>query len=716
MHKRSKIIFLLAFLGVILLASIPVFIILKGRYSQRLESFVGQVGNRQKNLEHIERVITLLNAAENNFRIYTLTGEKPRAALYRRELMEVSDLLNKISTQYSKDGNLDGLVAQKKAEMELVLQASVFSDSLWEQALYLESNPDQFRFYSPGKFRASHEEDSKSQDSSIVESYLVYQRQHKGLLGRLKEAILNDGDPYADSIRRIRMMGVQEGGQRKAPRGRDLDTTRISVNLWSQVLNQLNGARGGLDAQKLALLRSNEALFSQINLIMASIRQREFQMIERRDKAIAIHAQDLLKEFKGKKILMASFIIILALIILWFIWQFYRNGELLLDAKRKAENFAHLKTTFAATVSHEVRGLTHAINASVEALNDKQPFSRRKELIQNMQQSWETLLVMLNNILDYTRMEQNGTPPPKAPFSPAKAVSAAMNTMKTRAETKSLKMETMLALPDGLTVLGNEGQFSQVLINLVGNAIKFTASGSITVRVFSEDKSPEEILLTVSVKDTGRGMERKHLAIIFNEFQQIDSENDDRVPHGSGLGLAIVKKIIEQHSGKIEVKSEPGKGSEFTFRIPYKIARPLGQVPTSKATAKDVLSGLRVLMVENDLLHRKYLNMLLAKAHVKTLEASDGKEALELLGTHDVDIVLTDINMPGMNGLELARKIRTHPLVQNQSIPIVALTGTISEEDIQRFREVGMNDYLVKPFTPEDLLRKLSEIMASVGG
>lgn len=715
MHKSSRVIFLLAVLGVILLASIPVYIILKGSYSQRMESFVGQVGNRQNNLQHIERVITLLNAAENNFRIYTLTGEKPRAALYSRELMEVSDLLVKITTHDNKDSNLDGMLAQKKAEMRLVLQASVYSDSLWEQALYLQSNPDDFRFYSPGKLPVALGDDSRSRDSSIVESYLVYQRQHKGLLGRLKDAILDDAGPHADSIRKIKMVGVQEGRQRNAPRGRDLDTTQISVNLWSQVLNQLNSARGGLQAKTLSLLRSNEVLFNQLKLIMASVRQREFQMIESRDQAIAVHAQDLLKEFKGKKILMASFIIILALIILCFIWQFYKNGEVLLDAKRKAENFAHLKTTFAATVSHEVRGLTHAINASVEALNDKQPFSRRKELIQNMQQSWETLLVMLNNILDYTRMEQHGNAPAQAPFSPGKVVLAAMNTMKTRAETKSLKMETMLALPDGLTVLGNEGQFSQVLINLLGNAIKFTASGSISVRVLSEEKSPEEILLTVVVKDTGRGMEKKHLAIIFNEFQQIDSEKDEQVPHGSGLGLAIVKKIVQQHGGKIEVKSEPGKGSAFTFRIPYKIVGSPKQLPTPKAGAQDVPPGLRVLMVENDLLHRKYVHMLLTKAHVKTMEASAGKEALELLATHEPDVVLTDINMPEMNGFELALQIRNHPSIQNRSIPIVALTGTISEEDIQRFREVGINDYLVKPFTPKDLLRKLSEVTASVG-
>jgi CheY-like chemotaxis protein len=119
-------------------------------------------------------------------------------------------------------------------------------------------------------------------------------------------------------------------------------------------------------------------------------------------------------------------------------------------------------------------------------------------------------------------------------------------------------------------------------------------------------------------------------------------------------------------------------------------------------------------MVENDLLHRKYLGMLLKKAHMVVMEASDGQSALEMLETREVDVVLTDINMPGMNGYELVMRIRRHPTLSNPSVPVIALTGTASEEDIARFREVGMNDYMVKPFTPKDLLRKLSDIMSSV--
>ena len=714
MQKRSKVTFLLASLGVILLASIPVFVILTGGYSQRLEGLIGRIGTRQNNLQRIEEVFTLLYSAENNFRIYTLTRDEPRATLYRHQLMEISGLLDEISVQYAQDSSLGDMLDQKKTEMALLLSANVYSDSLWEQALYLESHPGDFLFYSPVTPATGHPATEATDDSSIVESYLVYQRRHKGLLGRIKDAILDNGTVRADSIRTVKTIGVRDDEAKRRAGAKELDTTQISVNLWSNVLDQLNSARGGLQAKDMALLRSNEAMFSELKSAMNRIRRHEFELVDSQNQAAARHTRELLNEFRGKRILMAAFIIILALIILWFIWRFYKNGELLLDAKRKAENFARLKTTFAATASHEIRGLTHAINASVETLNEKQPFSRKKETLQNMQQSWETLLAMLNNILDYTRIEQAGGGISRAPFSPGKAIRTVLTTMKARAKNKSLDLVAVVELPERLAVLGNEGQFTQILINLLGNALKFTFEGSVTLKAFSEKTASGEILLTVSIKDTGRGMEKKHLAVIFNEFQQIDPEKDERVPQGSGLGLAIVKKIIEQHAGKIDVKSEPGKGSEFTFQIPYTPAPDWDDYPGPQPAAGEAPQGLRVLMVENDLLHRKYLGMLLKKAHMVVMEASDGQSALEVLETREVDVVLTDIHMPGMDGYELVMRIRRHTGLQNPSVPVIALTGTASEEDIARFREVGMNDYMVKPFTPKDLLRKLSDIMSSV--
>lgn len=713
MQKRSKVAFLLAFLGVILLASIPVFVILTGGYSQRLEGLIDRIGTRQNNLQRIENVFTLLYSAENNFRIYTLTRDESRATLYRHQLMEISGMLDEISEQYARDSSLEGMLEQKKVEMALLLRANVYSDSLWEQALYLESHPSEFLFYAPGTATRGRAAEA-TEDSSIVESYLVYQRRHKGLLGRIKDAILDNGTLRADSIRTVKTIGVRDDGAGRLARRTGLDTAQIGVNLWSNVLDQLNSARGGLRAKDMTLLRSNETMFSELKSAMGSIRQHEFELVDSQNQAAARHTRELLNEFRSKRILMASFIIILAMIILGFIWQFYKNGELLLDAKRKAENFARLKTTFAATASHEIRGLTHAINASVETLNEKQPFSRKKETLQHMQQSWETLLAMLNNILDYTRIEQAGGGVSRAPFSPGDAIRTVMTTMKARAKNKSLDLVALVELPERLSVVGDEGQFTQILINLLGNALKFTFEGSVTLKAFSEKMAPREILLTVSIKDTGRGIEKKHLAIIFNEFQQIDPEKDERVPQGSGLGLAIVKKIIEQHAGKIDVKSEPGKGSEFTFQIPYTLAPDRDEHPGPQPAAGEAPQGLRILMVENDLLHRKYLGMLLRKANMVVMEASDGQEALEMLETRKVDVVLTDINMPGMNGYELVMRIRRHPTLPNPSIPVIALTGTASEEDIARFREVGMNDYMVKPFTPKDLLRKLSDIMSSV--
>lgn len=711
MNKRSKLIFLVAALGVVLLACIPVYIILHGSYDSRLEGFVGALGNRRDNLQEIDEGISALYAAENNFRIYTLTGEKLRAALYRQELGEVSALLDSLSGRYAGDSGLVSALAEKRDAMAFVLEAKRFSDSLWSQALYLETHPDDLTFYRPGG-SSVRKAAAQRQDSALVQSYLVYRRKHKGLLGRLKDAILDYPDSSADSIKAVHMIGVVASKDARVSGG-DMDTSAVSVNLWSGVLNQLNAARGGLRAHDLALLRSNEYLFNGLKNALAAVRGEEFRMIRSGDLRLASRSRDMMAEFRLKKRLTAAFILLLGAIILVFIWQFYRNGETLIEAKRNAEQFAHLKASFAATVSHEVRGLTHAINASVEALNEKQPFGRRKELLHNMKQSWEVLLQMLNNILDYTRMEQKGKAA-SMPFSPAAAMSDVVRTMKVRAEAKSLALTAKVAVPEDLLLSGNESQFKQILINLVGNAIKFTARGSVSVTLSYTMHAKEEAWLTATVADTGRGIAEKHLSLIFEEFQQVDHPGETDASQGSGLGLAIVKRIVDQHGGRVTVKSKPGEGSAFSFTVPYKISRVPRPAASRKKGKSPAITGLRVLAVENELLHRKYLTMSLKGQATQVLEAPDGVEALRLLETTTPDIVLTDIHMPGMSGLELARAIRSLPDPAKAAVPIVALTATLSEEDVRHFREAGMTDYLIKPFTPADLAKKLAEVLTPI--
>jgi signal transduction histidine kinase/CheY-like chemotaxis protein len=708
MRKKSKIFFLLASFGVILLALIPIYILSNKRYSGKLKQTVGQMQHPRHEIEKIDHAIQLLYIAENNFRWYSLTGDSSRKQRYNEELSDLSDLLDKIIQQYNADSGLSSMLTAKQQAMRSLLQARLYADSLWDQARFLDVRPPHSFASASGTYPAGQ---PTSADSMLMESYSVHHREQKGLLGRIRDAILNKPSSV-DSVKKIKIQ-VSQGGNTATNSLLTDDEINDSTHLWVNLLSRLTDARTTIHYRGVALMMSNELLFDGLRKSLNTLRDNEFALSKIRNDTIVSNAGTLIEEYRLKKILTVSFIIILTLIILFFIWQFYRNEEILWHAKRNAEQFARLKSNFAATVSHEIRGLSHAINASVEAFSEKQTPSRRKELLNTMKSSWGTLTTMLNNILDYTRMEQPDQIILKAPFMPAQAIAEVADTLRARAERKAIGMKMALSLPDNLVVSGNESQFKQILINLFGNAIKFTAEGSVTVEAYlAKNASPEEVRLTVSVKDTGRGIAQKDLPLIFEEFQQIDPEKDPMIVRGSGLGLAIVRRIIEQHGGKIEVKSEPGVGSEFCFHLTYPAVQPAGIKTPLPTTDKRPLTGLRVMVVENELLHRKYLTMLLSKAGMTFIEASDGQEALTLLAKQEVDLILTDINMPGMTGTELAREIRSISEKNKSRIPILALTATVSEEDIHQFKAVGMNDFLIKPFTPEDLITKLSDVVS----
>lgn len=695
------------------MACVPMLIMRRNLDSRQISDNIWELAVNQDHTKSIGNAIRLLYDAENNFRIYTLTREKRRVDLYTRELEEVSDLLEEIDSGNLHHGQLMQIMAEKRFNTDIVLDARKSTDSLWNQAVYIENNLPYLNFGPKSAF-GSGGKTRVSNDSAVVESYLVYQRkQHKGLLGRLKDAILDNAAQKTDSVKKVKTIRLATvTGLGSEPR---IDTAMLSVNPWSTLLRQLVQARGGLRDKYLLLLESNEALFTRLKGLLAEIQIRAFRMRDESASRLTSNTEDVLARFRYRNLLIECFIIALTLIILALIWQFYRNGLALFYAKRKAENFARLKSTFAATVSHEIRGLTHAINASLEQLNEKQAYSKRKELLHGMKQSWEVLLSMLNNILDYSRMELKGVMPDPEPFSPAGAIREVVSIMRIRAAAKQVDFDLQEGVEQQIRVLGNEAQFKQVVINLVGNAIKFTQKGYIRVESSIGSQKSHGVTVRVIVRDTGRGIEEKDLPYIFEEFHQVNPKEDGNIPKGSGLGLAIVKKIIEQHGGTISVKSVPGTGSTFCFEIPFKAIQTEATPKALPAARKRAqLSGVRMITVENELLHRKFLTILLKNEKAVILEAASGKEALELLQDNEVDIILTDINMPEMTGLELARKIRQLPDKRNASLPVLAVTATVSQDDLQRFREAGISEYLIKPFTPQDLLEKINALISPV--
>ncbi len=369
-------------------------------------------------------------------------------------------------------------------------------------------------------------------------------------------------------------------------------------------------------------------------------------------------------------------------------------------ARKQAEHQAKAKEDFLATMSHEIRTPLNGIVGMTELLlmdaSPEQP--EQWEQLKLLQFSANNLMALINNILDFSKLNSG-----KMVVSESKMmVRRVMDNLKHMHNFKAIENRTLLkihidpSIPD--VVLADEMMFMQIMNNLIGNAIKFTKDGFVTVRLKVEEQRGRTIQLRIAVSDTGVGISEKDLDRIFYEFEQAEDSRNHK--GGTGLGLPICKKLVELQGGEMGVQSEPGVGSEFSFTTRFKL-QSQGAGPREKKAASSLSRHVNVLIVDDLEENRRIIKNFFGRwGNISSAEASNGKEAIELVQEEDFDIVFLDLRMPVMDGWEACRKIRSMKDLSKATIPIVAITAdTFSKKDMKKF-----TDLLTKPFSSQDLL------------
>ncbi|MCK6617986.1 MAG: ATP-binding protein [Cyclobacteriaceae bacterium] len=377
--------------------------------------------------------------------------------------------------------------------------------------------------------------------------------------------------------------------------------------------------------------------------------------------------------------------------------------------KRDAEELVRLqkaKEQFLANISHEIRTPINGIAGMAGLLSSNPSAEERETYLNAIRHSAENLKVIINDLLDLAAIESGKLKFEKIPFNVNDLITSLISTFTYQAREKKLELKSSVDERANRILLGDPVRLNQILINLISNAIKFTHTGSITVACFVERELKKKCWLRISVKDTGVGIPKDKLQTIFESFSQAD-ETVTRRYGGTGLGLAIAKQLVEQQKGSISVESKEHAGSVFTIVIPY----PVGNVNRFKsrytaAPPRALQKGIRVLLVEDNDVNRLYAQSILRGWQCETHVAENGLVAIEKLKGNRYDVVLMDIQMPVMDGYESTRAIRLmEPPVGK--IPIVALTANATKADVDKCMAAGMNTYLPKPFTPDDLYQKL---------
>ncbi|MBT9393007.1 PAS domain S-box protein [Hymenobacter sp. NST-14] len=378
----------------------------------------------------------------------------------------------------------------------------------------------------------------------------------------------------------------------------------------------------------------------------------------------------------------------------------------LVRAKEEAENTALAKENFLANMSHEIRTPINGI-LGMAGLLAKTPLDEsQQEHLRILRNSGRHLLTVINDVLDVAKIEAGKLEMEQVPFDICQSIKESVQTLAYRAEEKGIDFRIKpLQLPRPI-VIGDPGRLNQILLNLLSNAIKFTNRGAVELGGRLLHETDEELAIEFCVRDTGIGISADKQETIFENFSQAYADISRRFG-GTGLGLTISRRLVQQMGGRMWVESEEGQGSTFFFSLtlPKGAASLPAAVPLPKPDYA-VLRDKRVLLVEDHPVNQQLAVLILEGWEVETHVASDGNEALDQLEARLYDVVLMDIQMPGMSGLDVTRQLRQHPDPLRANTPVIALTANVMRSDNELYRAAGL-DYLSKPFEEDDLFRKL---------
>jgi len=687
---------LITFLAFMIAVSIAAFFV-RSSITKKLEHISDLAGHIKRDQFKPEQYLLLVQQAENQFRESLLTSDIKKTNAYKASL---TDAINKIDTLLKTGTDSSALTSLQSKKLKELYERKI---NLSERLLVLKRDFDSlltvYADYSKRvdqnsalikSIETARKKEIKNKVDTVVTAAEV---QKKGLFGRLKDAISNKNAAAKEVI---------EINRSKDTQAADLTTQKIiseDRNYYLKQIRQLQQRNVRLLKMQRELIILNSRISNELERIVNDLKDINYKMADEL-KGLAFKNYQETTTLLNKFYLVALFLVLVfAILLIVFIIQLNKSEIFLRKENERSVLMAQQKMDLLLHMSHEIRNPLTAIKGFLYIFSRTTLTPRQMEMLDSIRSSSDMLLLTLNDTLDAAKMENSAFKINNDPFNPDYILNQVIESMSYSAAKKNLGMDYIYHGDKQAIVIGDSFRLKQILVNLLSNAIKYTSEGG--VKVIAELDGGQG--LQVEVTDTGAGISQDQQANLFSKYYQTSSSKGKV---GTGLGLYICKQLVELQQGKISVKSNAGKGTTFSFFIPYRENEEVTADQSGTEDALPLLNGMHILAVDDNEINLLFLKAMTKKWNIVFHQASTAEEALDMLSENPIQIILTDIQLPGMDGFAFIKAIRGLK-GSKAKLPVIAISGFSSESSAQEFTNKGFSGFVPKPFAEDELVKEL---------
>lgn len=668
----------------------------------------------------ISELAIVFDEVESSFRLYLISDRKEHYELYSSKVKRFIAISDSVTTLLSRDtsrlspllkglskrNDLMGAIGTLKNQSDSLMELAISIDSLRYLAT-LKAKPILVPFVIPTNLIID--------TLSITETT---KKEKKGFFGRIKNALTGSSEEEQKKTKVI----VRTGGEADSTRtnakalGINEFTDSLSRNMqryYTHLLNQFVISKKKMEKQEQSLALVNLKILARMKNMINQFSTMSAEEKLAKGQYLIENTGSSVDKIRNIEYLALILIGLLSGLVLYELQKIVKYEKRLISARDQAIAVAHEKSRFLAYMSHEIRTPLTMVAGFSEQMQHTSLDHKQTEYLNYIGSSCDLLLSTVNDILDFSKLEAGKFHLDSKPFNPKKLIEETTHSFEMKANEKGLNISFSFNGDPHLWVSGDAFRIRQVLNNLVSNAIKNTDKGKVIIKGELIDNHESNLVLNISVIDSGIGIPKNQLNDIFAEYSQVTQTADQRWKLGTGLGLPICKKIIQQMDGTIGVESEQSKGSTFYVNLTL----PKASSPEKNETVKEVellkqgaFKGMKILVAEDNLIGRKLLNAMLKDSEAEIIMKGDGQQAWEELQQSPFDLVISDVFMPVMNGLDLVKSIRKHADKRIASIPFIFLTADTLPEEVANYKAAGADALIFKPYHQIDLWKAIKKI------